>query len=858
MKFGMRVRGGLLAALTIFAAPVVAPLGVALVPSQALAQNVNTIEVVGNRRVEVETIRSYFKAGPGGRLDQAAIDDGLKALIETGLFQDVHIANSGGHLVVTVIENPVINRVAFEGNKKVKDEQLSAEVQSKPRGTLSKPMVQSDAQRIVEIYRHSGRYDIRVTPEIVEQPNNRVDLIFTIDEGAKTVVKSINFIGNSFYSSYRLKDVIKTHEANLLSFLGGNDVYDPDRVEADRDLIRRFYLKNGFADVQVVAALTEYDPDRKGFMVTFKIEEGQQYRVGQVELQSAIPNLDGNSLRTFSRVHVGALYNVEALEKSVEEMQIEAARRGFAFAVVHPRGDRNFDAHTVSVIFSIEEGPRTYIERINIHGNTRTRDYVIRREFDISEGDAYNRALVDRAERRLKNLDFFKDVKITTEPGSSSDRVILDVNLEEKSTGDFSVSGGYSTTDGALAEVSVSERNFLGRGLYAKASVTYGQYARGLSLSYVDPYLLDYRVALGLDAYYREQLPNSYIAYGTKTIGFGPRLGFQLREDLSLQLRYSIYQQEIDLPGYLANCNNNPNNSLLAFNPSPAFVAANNGGSVLSGGSVTAGGQTATDTSGLGLWCYGDGEASLPVRKELAEGASLTSALGYSLDYNTLDNNKNPTDGLLVDFKQDFAGVGGDVTYLKSTVDAKYYAPLVSDIIGLVHLQGGMLNKVGNNELRMLDQFQMGPNLVRGFAPNGIGPRDINPYGTEDALGGTKYWGASFELQMPFWFLPKEVGLKGAVYADAGGLWDYQGPTSWAATGEVNTPGCIAPTQNPPTPGTCLGLQYAEQNVVRSSVGVGLIWASPFGPLRFDYAIPLTKGKYDIVQEFKFGGGTSF
>ena len=864
MKFGMRVRGGLVAALIMFAVPVAAPLAVTLVSSQAAAQTVNSIEVVGNRRVEVETIRSYFKAGPGGRLDNASIDDGLKALIETGLFQDVQISRPGGRIVVTVIENPVINRIAFEGNKKVKDEQLSAEIQSKPRGTLSRPMVQSDAQRIVEIYRHSGRYDVSVTPEMIEQPNNRVDLIFTINEGGKTSVKSINFVGNSYYSSYRLKDIIKTHESNLLSFLGGNDVYDPDRVEADRDLIRRFYLKHGFADVQVVAALTEYDPDRKGFLVTFKIEEGQQYRVGSVDFQSSIGNLDVGSLRSFSRVSVGSVYNVEALEKSVEEMQIEASRRGFAFAVVRPRGDRNFEAHTVSVVFSIEEGPRTYIERINIRGNTRTRDYVIRREFDLSEGDAYNRALVDRAERRLKNLDFFKSVKITTEPGSSSDRVVLLVDLEEKSTGDFSVSGGYSTTDGALAEVSISERNFLGRGLYAKAAVTYGQYARGLSLSYIDPYLLDYRVALGLDAYYRQQLPNSFISYGTKTIGFSPRLGFQLREDLSLQLRYSIYQQDISLPGYLANCNNNPGNGLLAFNPSPAFVAATNGvNALVPGGTITAGGQTATD-NGSGLWCYSDGEASLPIRKELASGSTLTSALGYSLNYNTLDNNKNPTDGLLIDWRQDFAGVGGDVTYLKSQIDGKYYTPLVADIIGLIHLQGGMLNKVGNNELRMLDHFQMGPNLVRGFAPNGIGPRDINPFGTMDAIGGTKYWGASFELQMPFWFLPKEVGLRGAVYADAGGLWDYQGPTTWAATAELTTPqnsNCIRPSLPgalPVTPGTCTGLVYDNGNVVRSSVGVGLIWASPFGPLRFDYAIPLTKGQFDRVQQFKFGGGTSF
>ena len=850
MNVGMRVRGGLLAALIMFAVPVAAGLAVMLVSSPVAAQTVSTIQVEGNRRVEIETIRSYFKPGPGGRLDQAQIDDGLKALIETGLFQDVRISQAGGHLLVTVVENPVIGRVAFEGNKKVKDEQLSTEVQSKPRGTLSRPMVQSDAQRIAEIYRHAGRYDVSVTPEIIEQPNNRVDLVFTIVEGTKTGVRSVEFIGNNYYSSYRLKDVIKTHESNLLSFLGGGDVYDPDRVEADRDLIRRFYLKHGFADVQVVAALTEYDPERKGFLVTFKIEEGQQYRVSNVEFKSSIPTLDGNALRDYSRVSIGGTYNAEALEKSVEEMQIEASRRGYAFAVVRPRGDRNFEAHTVSIVFAIDEGPRTYIERINVRGNTRTRDYVIRREFDISEGDAYNRALVDRAERRLKNLDFFKSVKITTEPGSSSDRVILIVDLEEKSTGDFSVSGGYSTTDGALGEVSISERNFLGRGLFAKAALTYGQYARGLSLSYVDPYLLDYRVAMGVDAFYREQLPNSYVSYGTKTIGFSPRLGFALREDLSLQLRYSIYQQTLSLPSYLANCNNNPANSLLPFNPSPAWVNGNSAAAAVALGAV--------DASGVGLWCYSDGEASLPVRKELAGGSTLTSSVGYSLDYNTLDNNKNPTDGLIIDFKQDFAGVGGDVAYIKSAIDGKYYAPLVADIVGLIHVQSGILNQFGSNPLRMLDQFQMGPNLVRGFAPNGIGPRDINPYGTMDALGGTKYWGASAELQLPFWFLPKEVGLKGAVYADAGGLWDYQGPTSWAATGEVNTPGCIRPTVSPPSPGTCLGLSYDGANVVRSSVGVGLIWASPFGPLRFDYAIPLTKGANDRIQQFKFGGGTSF
>ncbi len=840
MMVGMRVlRGGLAAALMMVALPVATVTAVSLVPSQAVAQTAASISVQGNRRIEADTIRSYFKPGPDGRLDNVRIDDGLKALIETGLFQDVRIDRSGGRLTVVVVENPVIGRVAFEGNKKVKDEQLIAEVQSKARGTLSRAMVQADTQRISEIYRHNGRYDVRVEPKIIEQPNNRVDLVFEITEGPKTAVKAIEFVGNKAFSSYRLKDVIRTRESNLLSFLGSGDVYDSDRVEADRDVLRRFYLKNGYADVQILAALTEYDPARGGFLVTFKIDEGQQYRVGSVEFESSIPSFDGNVLRSLSRVSVGSVYNAEAVEKSVEEMSIEASRRGYAFATVKPRGDRNFEAHTVSIVFAVDEGPRTYIERINIRGNTRTRDYVIRREFDISEGDAYNRALVDRAERRLKNLDYFKTIKITPEPGSSTDRVILNVDLEEKSTGDFSVSGGYSTADGLLGEVSVSERNLLGRGLFAKASVQYGQRTRGYALSFVEPYLLGYRVALGLDLYQREQLASSYVSYNSKTFGFSPRLGFQLREDLNLQLRYSISRTEITLPYYLQNCQNNYG---LSYFPTPAFI--NGGGATTSGGTppLTGTAYQGPFSSAIGgNNCYVDGEASLAVRKELASGPVLTSALGYSLAYNTLDNNKNPTTGLLAVINQDYAGVGGDVNYLKTTADLKMYSPIVSDVVGVLHLQGGWLAKTGS-DIRMLDHFQMGPNLVRGFAPAGIGPRDITSYyftGYGDALGGTKYWGASAELQMPFWFLPKEVGLKGALFADAGSLWGYEGPTSWAKTGET--------------------MNVAENGaLVRSSVGIGLIWQSPFGPLRFDYAIPLTKGQYDRVQQFRFGGGTSF
>ena len=851
MNFGMRVRGGLFAALIMFAVPAAATLAGVLASSPAAAQNVASIQVEGNRRVEIETIRSYFKPGPGGRLDQAQIDDGLKALIETGLFQDVRISQPGGHLLVTVIENPVIGRVAFEGNKKIKDEQLSAEIQSKPRGTLSRPMVQSDAQRIAEIYRHSGRYDVRVNPEIIEQPNNRVDLVFEITEGEKTGVRSVEFVGNHAYSSYRLKDIIKTHESNLLSFLGGGDVYDPDRVEADRDLIRRFYLKHGFADVQVVAALTEYDPEQKGFLVTFKIEEGQQYRVAAVNFESSIPSFDGNALRSFSRVSVGSLYNAEALEKSVEEMQIEASRRGYAFAIVRPRGDRNFETHTVSITFAIDEGPRTYIERINVRGNTRTRDYVIRREFDISEGDAYNRALVDRAERRLKNLDFFKTVKITTEPGSSSDRVILDVDLEEKSTGDFSVSGGYSTTDGALAEVSISERNFLGRGLFAKASVTYGQYARGYSLSFVEPYLLDYRVALGLDLYQREQLANSYISYGTSTLGFSPRLGFALREDLSLQLRYSIYQQKISLPNYLANCNNTTTNSLLAFNPSPAWVNAN------SAAAATALG--ATDASGTGLWCYSDGEASLPVRKELAErqhadlGARLFAGLQYARQQQEPD--RRPAGRFQAGLRR-----------------RRRRRELSEERVRreILHAAGLRYRRADPRPGRYPQQGrQQRPSHARSV-PDGPepGPR-LRPERHRSARHQSlRHDGRARRHQI----LGRVDGTADAVLVPAEGS-RPEGRDLCRRRRPVRLPGAdllgghrrnqharlrCADATVLRTPGTCLGLQYDSGNTVRTSVGVGLIWASPFGPLRFDYAVPLTKGQFDRVQEFKFGGGTSF
>ena len=553
MGIGVRVLRGL--ACLVVLGGILAGTGIVSVASSGVAfAQASSIEVRGNRRVETDTVRSYFKPGPGGHLSAEQENEGLKALIATGLFEDVTPTHVGGRLVLTVIENPVINRVAFEGNKKAKDEQLKVEVQSKPRGTLSKPTVQADVQRIIEIYHRSGRFDVRVDPKIIELPNNRVDLVFEINEGAKTGVKSIRFIGAHAFSNGRLRDVIKTSESNWLSFLQTTDIYDPDRVEADRDLLRRFYLKHGYADVRIVSAVGEYDPAKKGFIVTFTIDEGSMYRVGTLDVVSNVHAIDPASLRGSIKLSKGAPYNADLLEKSVEAMTIEAAKHGYAFANVHPRGDRDFQRKVINLTFVVEEGARAYIERINIRGNTRTRDYVIRREFDIGEGDAYNRALIDRAERRLKNLNYFKTVKITNEPGSAPDRVVVNVDVEEQSTGEFSIAGGYSTADGFIAEASIADRNLMGRGQFAKASVSYGQYTRGFSLSFVEPYLLGYRMAGGIDLFARQSLASSYVSYNTQTIGVNLRLGFALSEEISFQPHYSIYQQKVTLPDQYNNC----------------------------------------------------------------------------------------------------------------------------------------------------------------------------------------------------------------------------------------------------------------------------------------------------------------
>jgi outer membrane protein insertion porin family len=823
----------------------------------SVAQSAQTrIDVQGNRRVEADTIRSYFRVNGAERLDSAKIDAALKALYATGLFQDVRITPGNGRILVSVVENPVVNKVAFEGNHKVKDEQLLAEIQTKPRGTFSRALVQGDVQRIVDIYQHNGRYDVRVEPKVIDLPNGRVDLVYEIYEGVKTGVEKIIFVGNNAFSDYRLRDVIKTGVTNWLSFLKSNDMFDADRIEVDRDLLRRFYLRNGFADVRIVSAVGEYDPEGKGFVITFMIDEGIQYHFGAVNILSSVPTVPGESLRYKLRVEQGRVYNADAIEKSVEEAAIEVARMGYPFASVRPRGERNVAARTVDVTFVVEEGPRVYVERINIRGNTRTRDYVIRREFDIVEGDPYNRALVDRAERRIKNLGYFKTVKITTEPGSAPDRIIVVCDVEEQSTGEFSFAGGYSTSDGILGEISIGERNLMGTGDIAKASVQYGQRSRGFDLSFVEPYLMGQRLAFGTDIFFHQTTSSLYLSYLSKTYGGDLKLGIPITDNLSVQARWTGYVQQISLPSISANCNNvNPNSSLGTF-PDPSHV-----------GLIDPATGLPFSAGALQQNCWQDGEASIAVQKELAQGAVFVSAPGYTLAYNTLDNNKSPTQGLSIEFKQDGAGAGGDVRNIKTTLDVRLYNEIFPDIVGMVRGQAGYATGWGGQDLRMLDHFQGGPNLVRGFAPAGFGPRDVTQAvsgfcvtgannagqvvpvsggnfgcGENDALGGSMYWAATVEFQTPVPFAPKDFGMKLAWFADAGQLVDYVGPTSWAGANG----------------GAGGSLVNSGNGNIRSSVGMGLLWDSPFGPLRFDLAYALTKEPYDHTQIFRFGGGTRF
>lgn len=743
--------------------------------SGAFAQ---AVVVQGNSRVGDDTIRSYVI---GVSPEQAR-----RNLLATGFFSDVRISRSGGGLVVTVVENQIINRVALEGNRRLQSAALLPELQTQARQPYNPATVEADIARILEIYRRTGRANASVTSRLVDLPDGRIDVVFTIDEAGKTGVREIRFEGNNAFSDRRLKNVMTTTESNILSFLKTSDVYDPDRLAADLELIRRYYLRKGYADFQIVGTNVVFDDQRDGYIIDIAVEEGQQYRVGSVTVDSRIADVATAELERRVLTRSGQVYDATAVERSLVDLTTEVARRGYAFAQVRPAGDRDAAAGVVNLTYIVEEGPRVYIERINIRGNTRTRDYVIRRELDLGEGDPYNKVLIDRAERRLNALGFFERVRISNEPSLSPDRVILNIDVEDKATGAFAIAGGYSTSDGFIGEVSVTESNFLGRGQAVRIAGSWGERTQGFDFSFTEPYFLGYRLAAGIDLYsqFSDSSDNSF--YETRTTGGTLRFGVPITEQFTVGAYYSLYQREIDVP--------------LRYRDN---LSAN-------------------------------GEASLAIKQ--AAGETVTSLVGMNFTFNSLDNPRNPTNGFYAEVRPEVAGLGGDSQFFRITADARYYQELFEDVVGIARIQGGYITAWGDEDLRILDHFFMGPALVRGFEPSGIGPRDS----LGNAIGGTAYAGASLEVQFPVPMLPPDLGFRGAVFADAGTLVNYEGQRSFVING-VNTP---------------VGVQANDE--IRSSVGASLLWASPFGPLRFDYAYALTKADGDQTQAFRFSGGTSF
>ena len=779
----MRRRGIVLAACLAIA---VCGHAVAAGAGNAPGQAAPSVAVAGNRHIGADMIRSFFHAGPGGKLDATAVDAALKRLYATGLFKDVKISRAGGRVLVTVVENPTIGVISFEGNKKIKDADLKKVIQSKENGPLSRAIVQGDVVQIITLYRQHGYYDVHVVPEtIAAKPIGKggvahSNLVFAIKEGDKLAVRQIAFAGNAAFSTTKLKAVVKTGTTNLLSFLLDNDIYDADRIANDQDLVRRFYLAHGYADVKVTSA-AHYDATQQGVVVTFKVDEGPQYRLGKVSLQSVLNNVDTAALRGAVHTQAGDVYDADAVTKTVEDLTLALAKSGQPFADVVAGDDRR-PGRLIDLVYTIGQGQRLYVERIDIEGNTTTHDDVIRREFDFGEGDAYNRALVERGERRLKALGYFKSVKVSTEPGSAPDRIVLKVDVVEQQTGNFFISGGYSTSDGMLARVSISDNNLFGTGDTAKASVTYGQYAQGFDLAFADPWFMGQRLGVGADLFGHETFANSNQAFNTSLYGAKFSVATPLNENLTTSWNYSIYNQGVSL------------NS--AYGP-----------------------------------------VSLPIQQAAQAGSYWVSSIGNGTTYSTLDNAKDPTTGIRVQTNNEFAGLGGAANFAKTTEDIRFYRPIVGDVVGMVRAQGGYVTPWGGQQLPLLDGFFGGPQLVRGFAPNGFGPRDITPGTTMDNIGGNAYWTTSAELQSPMPFVTPDAQLKVALFSDTGSLW------ATSASG-VSQLASLSPSQ-----------QIANARAVRSSVGASLIWDSPFGALRVDYAYPIAKQPYDVTQRLQFTAG---
>ena len=758
--------------------------------SVAEAAVVRNIDVRGNSRVDAETIRNYVGIRPGANFGSGEIDEAVKRLFGTGLFSDVRISQSGSTLVVTVDEYSIVNQVLFQGNRKIKDADLARQVQLKPRSSYSSALMEADTETIRQAYARIGRDEATVTSQIVDLGENRVNVVFNVQEGDRTKIATIDFEGNSAFSDGRLREVISTKRSNVLSFLTRNDIYDEDKLRADEEALRRFYYNRGFADFRVISSQGQFDEAENAYRVNFVIDEGQRYKFGSIEVESTVEGISAEEFRSSLKTREGNYYSAEDVEESIVGLSERVADSGFAFAQVTPRGDRNFENQTISVVYTIDQGPRAYVERIEIRGNERTRDYVIRREFDFSEGDAFNQVLVRRAKQRLERLDFFTTVNIATAPGSEPDQVVLVVDVIEKSTGELSVGGGYTTGSSAQSgfsvEGSIAERNFLGRGQSIRLAVSGGRRSRDYTFSFTEPYFLGRRISAGFDIYRNTR---EYDKYKTELTGGTIRFGLPITQALTSQIAYNYTQEKYE---YDEHCLDDNGDYLESCNLSPYI-------------------QTAIDS----------------------QSPWVKSSVSAALTYNTIDDMRNPRDGIFANFTTEVAGLGGDAEWVKLTGRGTYYKTLSDqfDMVGLLSAGGGHIVSYSDDNLRVFDHFQSNDRMIRGFKYNGIGPRDER---TGDHLGGTSYLNASAEVQFPLPLIPESIGLRGAAFADAATVFGND------------------------------VVRIDGENIVgtdmewRASVGAGILWASPFGPLRVNYAVPVLKEDGDLEQNFSFGISTRF
>jgi outer membrane protein insertion porin family len=777
MKFQTRLLNAV-SAVALSAGIVVTGAGTAVITMTSVAEaaSVSRIVVRGNSRVDAGTIKNNLTISEGTRFNNDDIDESVKRLFATGLFSDVRISTSGGSLIVSVDENQIVNQVVFNGNKKIKDARLKAIVQTKSLGPYNDLIVGADIAAIQDAYSGIGRDEATVTTQVVPLGDGRVNIAYQVNEGDRTKISSISFVGNNSFGDGRLADIVSTKRSNLLSFIIRKDIYDDDKLRADEELLRRFYYDQGFADFRVISSFAELDETTNKYAITFTVDEGDRYKFGAINVDSTIPNIDADSLTKVIKSRSGKNYSATAVEDTITAIVDEVANQGYPFAQITPRGDRDFAGSAISVDYLVDEGQRAYVERIEIIGNTRTRDYVIRREFDISEGDPFNQVLLRKARKNLDALGYFSSVDISTRPGSQADRVILVVNVTDQPTGEFSIGGGYSNTTGASAEISITERNFLGRGQFIKILAGQGTNSKEYALSFTEPYFLGYRLAAGFDLFRRDDTSNS--SYTARSTGGTFRIAAPLTDKLSIATSYDYLETTF------------PTSTTPSSNPEAATIAT---------------------------------------------GGRKKSSVSYSLTYNDLDSQTMTREGLAARVTQEFAGLGGDVNFIKTTAKVSYFGVLseAGDLISSVSAGAGYVAATTGN-LNVFDHFYLGGETVRGFDVKGFGPR-LNDT-SASAAGGTTYFNASAEVSAPVPALPRDFGLRFNLFADTATL--HGNDISAAALAGQTV--------------TSSGLDW------RASVGIGIIWASPFGPLRVFYAEPVVKQNQDVTKKFGFGATTRF